>query len=162
MGKAARSAWLVAAAGLIGCSGLIHHDVTVAQDIVAGGGAPNAVAIDSGKLTAPLAASAGDLQKLSSVTLQSMKVESTDGGDVSFVSGGSLTIAGNGLPDAQLATLPGAATSGATSANFNVDSGKDLRAYLAAGALLTAHLDYSPRPVAARGLRVTLVVRGSL
>jgi hypothetical protein len=163
MAQAARRAGFVFLAALIGCGGLIHHDATVDVDFVAGGGPPTATAsIASSQLTAPLSAAAGDLQKLSSVTLQSLRLQSTDSGDLSYVSGATLTVSGNGLPDAQLATLPGAPAAGQTAVDFTVDSSKDLRAYLAAGSLLKAEVTYASRPVAARGLKLTLVVRGSL
>src|SRR5207244_2575888 len=93
MAQVARRIGPVAAALALACGGLLHHDVTVSQEFQAGGGAPTAVGqIQSSALTAPLAAAAGDLQKLSSVTLQSLKLESTDSGDLSYVAGGTLSI----------------------------------------------------------------------
>jgi hypothetical protein len=158
--KALRAA--LGAALLLHCSSLLSHDVTISQDFTAGGGPPTATTtINSSSLTAPLVASAGDLSKLSSVTLQSVRLASTDGGDLSFVSGATLTIAGNGLPTFQLATLPSAPAAGQQDVAFTVD-GRDLISYLAQGSLLTAQITYSTPPVAARGLKLTLVVRGSL
>ena len=150
------------AALLAGC-GVLHHDVTIAQEIKVGGGAPTASGqIDAAALTTPLVASAGELSKLSSVTLQSARLEATDG-DLTFVDSVTLRIASsNGLPDVLLATLPAHAAAGQTSIELSVDSKRDLRAYLAAGSQLKADLAFAPRPVVARGLKLTLVVRGSL
>ena len=149
------------AALLAGC-GVLHHDVTIAQEIKVGGGVPTASGqIDAAALTTPLVASAGELSKLSSVTLQSARLEATDG-DLTFVDSVTLSIAGNRLPDALLATLLAHAAVGQTSSELSVDSKRDLRAYLAAGSQLKADLAFAPRPVVARGLKLTLVVRGSL
>ncbi len=141
--------------------GLTHHDSTVTQDFTVGGGAPNAVTFDASSITTAVSAAAGDLTKLSSVTLQSAHLSATDTGDLSFVSGATLTISASGFPDLQLATLPAAPSAGQTDVALTVNSA-DLRGYLAAGAALKAALAFSPQPVAARGLRLTLVVRGSL
>jgi len=145
-----------------GC-GLVNHDVTVNQDFQAGGGAPSVTGqLNSSALTTPLAASAGDLAKLSSVTLQSVTLASTDSGDLAYVGPVTLTISANGFPDAALATFAGRPAAGTNSVAFAVDSSKDLRAYLAVGAVLKAVVTYAVQPVSARGLRLTLVVRGSL
>ena len=159
----ARNRALVAAAvaGLGGC-GLTNHDVTVTQAFQAGGSAPTAVQFDSSKLTQPIAASAGDLSKLSSVTLQSAHLLSTDSGDLAFVASATLTLSANGLPDLLLATLPSAPAAGQVDVVLQSDSKTDLRPYLAAGGLIKAELVYSPRPVSARGLQLTLVIRASL
>jgi hypothetical protein len=156
-----RAVAFVAAALALASCGLTHHDSTVTQDFTAGGGAPNAVTFNGSSITSAVSASAGDLSKLSSVTLQSAHLSATDTGDLSFVSGATLTLSATGFQDLQLATLPAAPSAGQTDVALTVSSA-DLRGYLAAGASLKAALTYSPQPVAARGLRLTLVVRGSL
>lgn len=137
--------------------GLVHKDVEVTAAFVAGGGAPSDPQAD---ITTPLVASQGDLAHLSGVTLRAARIESTDGLDVSFISAATLTLRGNGLPDLQIAALPAPSTT--TRADLTVDSTKDLKPYLQAGAVLIPKLTYSPRPVAARGLQLVLTVRGSL
>jgi hypothetical protein len=99
------------------------------------------------------------VHQLSSVVLKAAKLESTDQDDLSFVSGATLTISGNGLSSVQLATLsaPGAVQS----AQFVVDS-RNLKDYLQAGATLSAQVTYVNRPVTARGLRLTLTLHGQL
>jgi hypothetical protein len=147
---------------LAGC-GLTHHDVTVAQDFQAGGGPPTATTtINSSTLSGQISAGAGDLTKLSSVTMQSAHLTATDSGDLSFVSGCTITLSGNGLPDVTLATLPAAPAAGQSDVALAIGSTADLRAYLAAGGALTAVVTYSNTPVAARALRLTLVLRASL
>jgi len=150
------------AAALTAACGVLHKDVEIAQEFVAGGGPPTATAsIAASSITAPLAASAGELSKLSSVTLQSARLSSTDGGDLSYVGGATIKLSGNGLPEvtlAQLAAPPGAKAEAALS----LDSARDLKPYLAAGGLLAAEVTYAVRPVSARGLKLTLVVRASL
>ncbi len=141
---------------LLAC-GLVHKDVDIAQDFLAGGGAPSEAQVD---LAAPLVASQGDLAHLSAVTIRAARIDATDGLELSFISGATLTLHGNGLPDLQVATLP--SPSSTTRADLVVDSSKDLKPYLSAGSLLIAKLTYSPRPVDARGLRLTITVRGSL
>lgn len=139
--------------------GLVHHDVEVAKDFQAGGGAPTGdLGID---LATPLAASEGDLSKLSSVKLQGAKLQATDSGDLAFISGVTLSIAGNGLPTATLATLTSAPAAGVQTVDLG-GSATDLKPYLTAGARLTAHVTYVTRPVDARALRLTLTVRGAL
>ena len=156
-----RALGAAAAVALAGC-GLVNHDVTVSQAFQAGGSAPNAIQLDSSKLTQPVAASAGDLSKLSSVKLLSAHLASTDSGDLSYVAGATLTLSANGLPDLALATLPSAPTAGQGDVALQADSKTDLRPYLAAGGLIKAELGYSPRPVTARGLQLVLVLRASL
>ena len=137
--------------------GLVQKDVDIVQEFQAGGGAPSDPKVD---VSAPLVASQGDLAHLSAVTVRAARIESTDGLDVGFISGATLTLRGNNLPDLQVAMLP--APSSTTRADLVADSSKDLKPYLLAGSLLTAKLTYSPTPVSARGLRLTITVRGSL
>ena len=156
----AHAAALAAACLLLAC-GLVGKDVTIPQDFDAGGPLPTTGAqFPASSLTAPLAASAGDLSKLSSVTLSSATLESTDGDFIDFVSGGTITVSGNGLPIATLATL--AAPGRVGLARFAVAAGIDLKPYLAAGSVIDATFTYAPKPVVARGLRLTLVVHASL
>ena len=143
---------------LLGGCGLVHKDVEISQAFTVGGRPPSDPQVD---LATPLAASQGDLAHLSGVTLRAARIESTDGLDVGFVSGATLTLRANGsLPELQLATLP--SPSGTTRADLVVDSSKDLKPYLQAGSLLTAKLTYAPTPTAARGLVLILTLRGSL
>ena len=162
--KRTRTALLAAAlAALLGSGcGLVNHDVTVNQDFQTGGAPSVTGQVNASALTQPLSASAGDLTKLSSVTLQSVTLASNDTGDLSYVGPVTLIISASGFPDATLATFAGRPAAGTNSVNFTVDSSKDLRAYLAAGAVLKAVVTYAVQPVTARGLRLTLVVRGSL
>ena len=153
MARAARCLSLL----LFSC-GLVHKDVDVAQDFQAGGGAPSDPTVD---VAAPLVASQGDLAHLSAVAIRAARIDATDGLPVSFISGATLTLRGNNnLPELQIAKLPSSSTT--TRADLVVDSSKDLRPYLLAGSLLSAKLTYSPTPVSARGLRLTITVRGSL
>jgi hypothetical protein len=140
---------------LTGC-GLVAKDVEVHQDFQAGGGPPVGVSFDSSKLLAPVAA---DVSKLSSVTLTAARLEATDGGDLSFVSGVSLRISARVLPDKLLATYSG------TPSGPRVDltvSPVELKGYLQAGGLIDAAVTYSTTPVTARGLRLTLTLHASL
>ncbi len=155
MARAARCLSLLSL--LLFSCGLVHKDVDVTQDFQAGGNAPSDPQVD---VAAPLVASQGDLAQLSAVTIRAARIDATDGLPVGFISGATLTLRGNNLPDLQVATLPSPSTT--TRADLVVDSSKDLRPYLLAGSLLSAKLTYSPTPVSARGLRLTITVRGSL
>jgi len=143
---------------LLSC-GLVHKDVEVIAPFVAGGGAPSDPQVD---ISTPLVASQGDLAHLSAVTLRAARIEATDGqGPISFLTGATLTLHANGgLTDLQLATLP--APPSTDRADLTVDSTRDLKPYLQAGAVLIPKFTYSPRPVTARGLQLVLTVRGSL
>jgi hypothetical protein len=141
--------------------GLVGKDVSIEQSFQAGGSAPGSGAqLPASTLTTPLAASAGDLSKLSSVTLSSATLESTDGLDLSFISGGTLTLSATGISPATLATLAAPGAVGIT--RFAIGQSVDLKPYLAAGGELDAVFTYSTRPVVARGLKLTLVVHASL
>ncbi|HEX9576756.1 MAG TPA: hypothetical protein VF993_03330 [Myxococcales bacterium] len=141
---------------LAGC-GLASRDVDVWQDFQAGGGPPTAgTSFDSSKLLAPIAA---DVSKLSSVTLKAARLEATDGGNLSFVSGATLRIAAQVLPDRELATYSG------MPAGSRVDLTilpAELKGYLQAGGFIAAEVTYSTTPVTARGLRLTLTLHASL
>jgi hypothetical protein len=141
---------------LAGC-GLAAKDVEVAQDFQAGGGPPPVgVSFDSTKLLAPVAA---DVSKLSSVTLTAARLEATDGGNLSFVSGVTLRISANVLPDKLLATFSG--TPAGSRADLTV-SAVELKPFLQAGGFIAAAVTYSTTPVTARGLRLTLTLHASL
>jgi len=141
---------------LAGC-GLASRDVEVAQDFQAGGGPPTAgTSIDSTRLLAPISA---DVSKLSTVTLTAARLEATDGGDLSFVSGATLRISAQVLPDRQLATWSG------TPSGPRVDltiTPAELKPYLQAGGFIAASVTYATTPVTARGLRLTLTLHASL
>lgn len=158
MRRALVATWATTCALALSC-GVVHHDYDVSQPFSAGGGAPSGDF--SINLAEPLAASAGDLSKLSSITLQDAKLLSTDGGDLAFISSLTLTIAGSGLPTVTLASL----TSPPAASVQTVDlggNGTDLKPYLAVGSILTAHATYVARPVDARALLLTLTIRGTL
>jgi len=153
-----RAAALSLGALLFSC-GLVHHDYTVSKDFQVGGGAPGGDL--SFNLAEPLAASAGDLSKLSSITLQDAKLLETDSRDLSFLSSLTISIAGNGLQTVTLASFTTATATGVQSVDLGGNP-TDLKPYLADGALLTAHATYVSRPVDARALQLVLTIRGSL
>ena len=144
---------------LAGC-GLASREFEVSQDFQAGGGPPFFTAsFDSTKLLAPYSADVGAVK---SVTLTGARLEATDNvPDLSFISGASISVSAQVLPDALLATLPGAPTKGQASVQLQVTQ-KELKPYLQAGGVVSASIDYSPTPVTARSLRLTLTLRGSL
>ena len=142
--------------GLLSC-GLIHKDVDIVQEFLAGPNLPAEAQVD---LAGPLVSSQGDLAHLSAVTMRAARIEATDGASVGFISGATLTLGAPGLPDLKVATLPLPSTT--ARADLTVDSTRDLKPYLVAGSKLTAKLTYSPTPPAVRTLRLTITVRGSL
>jgi hypothetical protein len=158
------AAAIIAAPLLAGCGGLLSKDVPVTQEFQVGGNLPGTgPTLPSGTLTGPLSSSAGDLAHLSSVTVQSVTIESTDGQPINFLASGALALSASGQADVTLATLPSLVSASATGiANFVVQGSTDLKPYLAAGGTLTAAFTYSPRPVAARGLKLTIVLHASL
>src|SRR5207302_794921 len=84
-----------------------------------------------------------DVSAIKSVTLTAVKLESTDGGDLSFVSGATLSISGNGLPDALLATLPSPPASGQTSVQLQINA-RELKPYVLMGGAVAASITSSP------------------
>ena len=151
----------LALALLAGCGGLLSKDVPVVQEFQVGGNLPGSgPTLPSSALTAPLAASAGDLAHLSSVTVKSVTLESTDGLPLDFVNSGTLVATAAGQADAVLATLPKLGTVGI--AQFALQGSTDLKPFLAAGGTLLLSFTWSPKPVAARGLRLTLVLHAAL
>ena len=155
---------IIAAQLLAGCGGLLSKDVPVTQEFTVGGNRPNTgPTLPSGTLTGPLSASAGDLAHLSSVTVQSVTIESTDGQPINFLASGAITLSASGQQDVTLATLPSLVSASATGiANFTLAGRTDLKPYLAAGGALAAAFTYSPKPVEARGLKLTLVLHAAL
>jgi hypothetical protein len=154
----------LAALSIVACGGLLSKDVPVAQEFQVGGNLPGTgPSLASSALTAPLAASAGDLAHLSSVTVQSVTIESTDQQAINFLDSGKLSLSAQGQPDVTLATLPSLVSAAPTGlATFTVQGSTDLKPYLAAGGTLTAAFTYSPKPLAARGLKLTVVLHASL
>ena len=145
---------------LTGC-GLVSKDFVVAKDFQAGGGAPPFTgSFDSSTLTSSFSA---DVSKISSITLTAARIEATDGKDLSFVSGATISIsaANNILPTALLAKLAAPAPAGATSVELAV-TGKELKPYLQANGTISAGIDYNPTPVTARTLKLVLTLHGSL
>ncbi len=151
---------LVAGVALLAAScGLTSRDFDVTQDFQAGGGPPSFTHnFDSSSLLAPLSA---DVGSVSSITLKAAKLESTDGRDLSYVSSVQISVSGNNLSGALLATLPAPAAAGVTSVELTVNA-KELKPYLQQGGLVVATVSYSPVPVTARALRLTLTLHASL
>jgi hypothetical protein len=144
---------------LAGC-GLVSKDYDIERPFQAGGGPPSFTgSFDSTSLTGPLSA---DVSKISSVTLKAARIEATDmGGDISFISGTTISVSTPLLPAALLATLPAPPAAGATSVQLQIFS-KELKPYLQAGGTVAASIDYSPTPVTARALKLVLTIHGSL
>jgi hypothetical protein len=142
-----------------GC-GLASQDYDVVQAFQAGGGPPSFTgSFNAATLTGPLSA---DVSKISTVTLKAARIEATDNnGDISFISGASISVSSRLLPDALIATLPAPPAAGATSVQLQVTS-KELKPYLQAGGTVAASITYSPTPVNARELRLVLTIHGSL
>ena len=140
---------------LVGC-GLVSRDFNVTLPFQAGGGPPSFTGTINGtQLSGPLSA---DVSKISSITLKAAKIEATDGqGDISFISSASATIGG-----AQIATLASHPPAGATSVQMQVDSSKELKPFIQNGSNITVSISYSPTPVTARQLQLTLTIHGSL
>ncbi|HUJ25574.1 MAG TPA: hypothetical protein VLW85_06130 [Myxococcales bacterium] len=154
----ARALVVGVAAAALSC-GLTSRDFDVAQPFQAGGGPPGFTqTFDSAQLLAPLSA---DVSAVSSITLTAARLESTDGGDISFISAASISVSGNALPDALLATLPSPPAAGVTSVQLQINP-KELKPYLLQGGLVTASISYAPTPVTARTLKLTLTLHGSL
>jgi hypothetical protein len=144
---------------LAGC-GLASKDYDVELPFQAGGGPPSFTgSFNSTQLLGPLSA---DVSKVSTVTLKAARIEATDNnGDISFVSGATISVSSRLLPDALLATLPAPPAAGANSAQLQV-AGKELKPYLQAGGTVAASISYSPTPVNARELKLVLTIHGSL
>ena len=105
----------IATPSLAGCGGLLSKDVPVAQEFQVGGNLPGTgPTLSSGTLTGPLSASAGDLAHLSSVTVQSVTIESTDGQSINFLASGAVTLTASGRAEVTLATLPSLVSAPAT------------------------------------------------
>lgn len=149
---------LAAALLLAGC-GLLHKDVEIAQEFGLGGPTTTAPVFASSSITQPFAAGGDDLGKLARVTLQSARLDSTDGQALDYLASAALAVEAAGLPQLQLGTL--AAPKGGA-ATFQVDASVDLKPYLAAGGQITSTFTYVQRPTFARGAKLTLVLRGEL
>jgi hypothetical protein len=161
MVAAAMVALAMVALASIGCGGLLSRDVTVSASFQVGGSTPGSPpTLQASAITQQLAAGAGDLEHLSSVTLSSVQLVATDQLPLDFVASGTVSIAATGLPPVTLATLPQQGKTGL--ASFTLVGSTDLRPYLAAGGTLTATLTYSQVQVAARGLRLDFVLHASL
>jgi hypothetical protein len=155
-----KRACAAATAFVVAACGLVHRDVDVVARFPVGGGAPSSGTVGASSFTGPLAAKAGDLDHLSSVTLQQARLETTDAGDLSFISAATLALSAPNLPDTTLGTL--AAPGAVASAQFQVSSAKDLKPYLAAGGTLKATLSYAQPPATARLLQLTLTLRATV
>jgi hypothetical protein len=139
--------------------GLAARDFALSQDITAGGGPPSFTHnFNSSDLLAPISA---DVSSVNSITVTGAKLEATDQGDLSFVSGAQISVSGNNLPTALLASLPSAPAAGQTSVQLTVNP-KELKPYLLAGGFVAASVTYANTPVTARTLRLTLTLRASL
>ncbi len=157
----ARQLALAACALLFCACGLISKDVPVVSQLTIGGFPPTPSAVAANTITTPLQANAGDLSKLSSVTMTWATLNSTDGRDLSFITGGAITLSGNSLPTVELAKLAAPGAVGTT--NYHLEASTDLKAYLEAGGELSVTVLYnSPPPVPARGLQLTLNIHATL
>jgi hypothetical protein len=146
---------LVVCLALFGC-GLASKDFDITQQFQAGGGPPSFTKnFNSSQLTGPLSA---DVSKISSITLKAARIEATDNvADLSFISGATITIGGT-----QIAMLPSAPPAGQASVQLQVDSTKELKPFIQSSSTLSATINYSPTPITARSLQLTLTIHGSL
>lgn len=149
---------LAAALLLAGC-GLLHKDIQVAQEFGLGGPSTIPPVFASTAIVQPFAAGGDDLSKLARVTLQSARLESTDGQPLDYLASAAMTVEAAGLPARPLGTIT-APAGGA--ASFQVNSSVDLKPYLAAGGQITFTFTFLQRPTFARGAKLTLVLRGEL
>jgi hypothetical protein len=150
--------WIIRLLGgvlLAGC-GLASKDFDVSEPFQAGGGPPTFTGnFQASTLTGPLSA---DVSKISSITLKAARIEATDNvADLSFISGAIITIGGT-----QVATLPSPPPAGQASVQLQVDSSKELKPFIQNGSTLSATINYSPTPITARSLQLTLTIHGSL
>jgi len=100
------------------------------------------------------------VSKISSITLKAARIEATDpveSGDISFISGATITIGGS-----QIAMLPSPPAAGQRSVQLQVNSTKELKPFIQNGSTLSATINYSPTPITARSLQLTLTIHGSL
>ena len=157
---AARCLAALALGAFAGACGL-GGSADVVQEFQLGGPLPGAgTQVTSAAITQPLTASAGDLDKLSKVTLTAGRLESTDGKDLAFLDqGGRLFVQASGKPTLDLASF---AAPGAVGRVDLTVSGVDLKPYLQSGGAITLELGFSSKPVTARGLKLTLTLRGEL
>ena len=150
---------LTALCATLGCG--LGGSTDVSSDFQVGGPlVSQGTSFTSASITQPLAASAGDLSKLSKVTLTAARLESTDGKDLAFIDGAALTLVQGGQPARTLATLTAPGAVGTVP--LTVDSKLDLKPALAAGSALGFELGFTTKPVTARGLRLVLTLRGDL
>jgi hypothetical protein len=147
------------ALALAGC-GLVSKDFEVSQAFQAGGGPPSfSGSFNSTELLGPLSA---DVSKVSSITLKAARIEATDAnGDISFISGADIFVSAQVLPAAKLASLGSPPASGQTRVELQILP-KELKPFLQAGGTVAATISYSPTPINARDLRLTLTLHGSL
>jgi hypothetical protein len=161
----ARVIALVTAAVLLagtGC-GLIHKDVPVSATISVGGLPTSLQSFNSSDITAPLKAGAGDVSALSSVTMTFADLDSADGMDFSFISGGTITVSGPApLTTVELAKLtpaPGAVGH----ASYTIENQPDLRPYLeSSSGQIAVTITYPAPPIPARQIKVTLNFHATL
>ena len=140
---------------LAGC-GLASKDFDVTQQFVAGGMPSFTGSVDSSKLTGPLSA---DVSKISSITLKSARIDATDppeSGDISFISGATISIGGT-----TIATLASAPPAGARTVQLQT-TGTELKQLILNGSTISATIHYAPTPVTARSLQLVLTIHGSL
>ena len=62
----------------------------------------------------------------------------------------------------QIAMLPSPPAAGLRSVQLQVDSTKELKPFIQNGSTLSATINYSPTPITARSLQLTLTIHGSL
>ena len=157
-------AFLTAAVLLAGTGcGLIHKDVPVSAAIQVGGLPTSLQSFNSSDITAPLKAGAGDVSALSSVNMTFADLDSQDGNDFSFITGGTITVSGpSPLMTIELAKLsppPGAVGH----ASYTLENQPDLRPYLeSSSGQIAVTITYNTPPVPARSIKVTLNFHATL
>ena len=146
---------IVAALALAGC-GLASKDFDVTQQFQAGGVPSFTASIRSSQLSGPLSA---DVSKISSITLKAARIEATDppeSGDISFISGATISIGGT-----TIATLASAPPAGARTVQLQTQT-VELKPFIENSSTITATIHYAPTPVTARSLQLVLTIHGSL
>ena len=108
-------------------------------------------------------ATSGDVSKVSSITLKAARIEATDANteDISFISGATISVNASGLSSATIANLPSPPAAGQHAVDLQV-TGTELKPYIQANGTMDATIHYSPTPVNARDLKLTLTIHGSL
>ena len=126
------------------------------------GGLPTSLtSFSSQQITAPLESSAGNLNELSSVIMSWARLDSTDGMDLSYISGSTITLSGpSPLATVEIAKLNQLGVVG--TANYVIEATPDLRAYLSGSGMINVTISYPTPPVPARAVELTLNIHATL